>query len=79
MAWRPMVTLDGRTWAGNALVFATKQEAEDSAKELMDRWHSVVGVRADECTGAVNYEFVCGKNVRLPDTTSDGRNEGTST
>lgn len=76
MAWRPMVTTDGHSWAGNALVFATKKEAESSAKELMGRWLAVVDTRADECTGIPNYKFVRGQNIRLP---SDRGNEGTST
>ena len=79
MAWRPMVTTDGISWAGNALIFATKEEAEASAKELMDRWHSVVRTRADECTGSPNYKFEQGRNVRLVDPASDGGNESTST
>lgn len=37
--WRPMVFVDGQ-WAGNALVFATKHEAEQNARALMyaGRW-----------------------------------------
>jgi hypothetical protein len=65
MNWRPMVTTDGKTWAGNALVFATKEEAEDSARELMMRWMAVRETRADEVDLPVNYRFVDGKNERI--------------
>lgn len=56
--YRPMVNVNGREWAGNGLVFATKQEAEDNARELMSRWMLVTDTRADETSMPVNYRWV---------------------
>ena len=67
MNWRPMVTTDKHSWNGNALVFATKEEAEESARELMNRWYLVLDTRADETDKPVSHKFVDGKNVRIED------------
>ena len=67
MAWRPMVmTVSGGNWAGNALVFETKEEAEASAKELMMRWFAVTETRADETSEPVNYKFDFEANKNVP-------------
>ena len=58
--WRPMVFVEGQ-WAGNALVFATKAEAEASAEDLMYRWTSVSDSRASETNEPVNYRWINGK------------------
>jgi hypothetical protein len=58
--YRPMVFVQ-REWAGNGLVFATKAEAEDNARELMSRWMLVTDTRADETDAPVNYTFHDGK------------------
>ena len=50
-------------WYGNALVFATKQEAENSAIELSMRWLLVVDTKAEETDEPVNYKFTGGRNV----------------
>ena len=49
----------------NALVFATREEAQGSADELSWRWLSVVDTGVIETTDPVNYRFVNGKNVRI--------------
>lgn len=64
MNWRPMVKVDGQ-WTGNGLVFATREEAEDNARELMARWFVVVDTRADETTDPVNYRWVDRKLIRV--------------
>jgi hypothetical protein len=51
-----MVNVD-REWAGNGLRFATHQEAEQSARDLMGRWMLVVGYRVDESDDPVNCEW----------------------
>ena len=66
MNYRPMVTTDGTTYAGNALVFATKEEALASARELMWRWLSVKDVRADETNDPVNYRFDVESQKNIP-------------
>lgn len=50
MAWKPEVQVQGK-WCRNALVFATEQEARDSAFDLMFRWMSVQESRAVEVIG----------------------------
>ncbi len=65
MSYRPMF-LVGREWAGNALRFATREEAEQSALELMGRWFMPSDYRVDEVDGEVNYAFDPQRgNVRL--------------
>ena len=60
MNWRPMVHVDG-SWAGNGLVFATKEEAEANAKDLMWRWILVTGSKAQETEEPVNYRWIDGR------------------
>lgn len=57
MSWRPMVKTDGDAFYGNALRFATKEEAEGSADALMMRWFAVTDTKAEESTDPVNYRF----------------------
>ena len=64
MSYRPMVHV-GSEWAGNGLRFATHQEAEQSARDLMDRWLLVVGYRVDESDDPVNYALVDGRLVAV--------------
>lgn len=63
-SFRPMVYVQGE-WAGNALRFATEQEAVDSARDLMQRWTLVEDYRADPSEDAVNYSYIDRKLVRL--------------
>lgn len=60
MSFRPMVLVQGE-WSGNALRFATRQEALDSANDLMGRWFLVHDVQVDESVDPVNYRWVDGK------------------
>lgn len=63
--WRPMVNVAGREWAGNGLVFATKQEAEANARNLMGRWLLVTDFRADPTDEPVNYKWAGNKLVAV--------------
>jgi ribosomal protein L31E len=54
MSYRPMVYVQGE-WAGNAVRFATSDEAMASARNLMARWFLVDDVRVDESEDEVNY------------------------
>jgi hypothetical protein len=56
MNYKPEVKVQG-TWSQNALVFATKAEAEMSARDLMNRWMLVKDCRAVESEDAVNYKL----------------------
>jgi len=53
MSYRPMVSTGG-AFAGNALRFATREEAEASARDLYGRWTLCVDHRADESDDEVN-------------------------
>lgn len=66
ISWAPEVIADNSgKWSRNALRFATKEEAEASANELMQRWYLVLATRAAPATEPVNYRFVGGKNEPL--------------
>lgn len=56
MSYRPMVFVDGG-WHGNALRFATRDEAEASALDLYSRWMLCSDHRADESEDEVNYAW----------------------
>jgi len=46
-AYKPEVFVEGK-WCRNALVFATREEAEQNASDLMWRWMNVQDSRAVE-------------------------------
>ena len=56
MSYRPMVNVQGE-WAGNGIRFATREEAEASARDLYGRWTLCVDHRADESADPVNCEW----------------------
>jgi hypothetical protein len=56
MSWKPEVFVQGK-WSRNGLVFATEQEAADSARNLMYRWILVEDSRAVEVDEPVNYRW----------------------
>lgn len=61
MAWKPEVIADSSgKWVGNALRFATKEEAEANVANLKARWMMVVDTRVVECEDPVNYRWVDG-------------------
>ena len=46
MSWKAEVIADGSgKWCGNALRFATRDEAQEYAKDLAWRWTSVTDMR----------------------------------
>jgi len=60
-SWKPEVrTGSDPKFYGNALAFATREEAERSAKDLMSRWMLVVEWRAVESDQPVNYRLTDG-------------------
>jgi hypothetical protein len=62
MSWKPQVQVNGRPeWSGNALRFATREEAQDNVNDLASRWWLVTDVRVVESTDPVNYAWVEGK------------------
>jgi len=57
MPYKAEVQTGGTAWDGNALVFATEDEAVAYAKDLMSRWMLVTDYRAVECQDEVNYRW----------------------
>ena len=57
MSWKPEVLVSGK-WAGNALVFATEQEASQNASDLLMRWFVPTDSRAVPSADPVNYSYV---------------------
>ena len=62
MSYRPMVYVQGE-WAGNAMRFATHEEADTHAYLLSNRWTLVSAFRVDESSDPVNYALVDGRLV----------------
>lgn len=61
MSFKPSVSTDGgATFNENALAFATREEAEANAKDLMARWMLVTDWRVVESEQPVNYTLVDG-------------------
>ncbi len=60
MSWKPEVKVNGE-WGRNALVFATKEEAEESAYDLYGRWTLTTDYRAVEVDEPVNYRLKDGQ------------------
>lgn len=54
--WKPEVEVHGE-WGQNALVFATKEEAEANARDLYGRWMLCTNYRAVETNDPVNYKW----------------------
>ena len=63
-SYKPEVLVNG-TWAGNALRFATQEEAFGSVMALRMRWWVPEDGRAVESEDPVNYRFVDGRDVRI--------------
>jgi hypothetical protein len=62
MSWKPEVQTDATgKWYENALRFATRQEAENRARDLSMRWSAVREWRAAESTDPVNYSYHDGR------------------
>lgn len=57
-SFKPTVSTDATgKFYDNALRFATKEEAERSARDLMNRWMLVRDCRAEESDDPVNYRL----------------------
>jgi hypothetical protein len=66
MSWKPEVIADGSgEWCGNALRFASREEAEASVQDLMMRWLAVRETRVVESDEPVNYQYVDGRLEHL--------------
>lgn len=63
-------TGEASEWAGNALRFATREEAEQNVRDLMRRWLLVTDTRVVETDDPVNYKWVDGKLEEVIDPAS---------
>ena len=62
MSYAPEVIADNSgKWCGNALRFATKEEAEANVRDLFSRWTAVKETRVVESSDSVNYAWINGK------------------
>lgn len=59
MSFKPEVEVmnEPDKWHRNGLVFATREEADANARDLMSRWTLVVDCRAVEVDEPVNYRW----------------------
>src|SRR5712692_783911 len=74
MSFKPEVIADtSGKWCGNALRFATREEAEANVRDLMMRWFAVRETRIVESDDPVNYRYVDG---RLESLTSEAGDAG---
>ena len=62
MSWKPEVIADATgKWCGNALRFATKEEAEIYVKDLFHRWTLVTDTRVIECDDSITHRIIDNK------------------
>ena len=62
MSFKPEVIADtSGKWCGNALRFATREEAEANVQALIIRWFAVRETRVVESDDPVNYRYVHGR------------------
>lgn len=60
-SYAPEVIADSSgKWCGNALRFATREEAEANVRDLMMRWMLVRDTRVVESSDPVNYTYIDG-------------------
>lgn len=57
MNYRPMFTFEGGERKGNAQVFATEEEARNSAAARFRSWTMPTGYGVDETADPVNYRW----------------------
>jgi hypothetical protein len=66
MSWKPEVQTDSTgQWYGNALRFATREEAEANVRDLCNRWFSVIATRVTESDDSVSHRYVDGQLIWL--------------
>jgi hypothetical protein len=59
MSFKPEVIADtSGKWCGNALRFATREEAAANVQDLMMRWFAVRETRVVQSDDPVNYRYV---------------------
>lgn len=79
MSFKPEVIADSSgSWCGNALRFATREEAEANVRDLSMRWLAVRQTRVVESADPVGYTYIDGvlKEVKAADAAPSTTNEG---
>ncbi len=67
MSWKPEVIADATgKWCGNALRFATREEALDNVRALEWSWLAVRQTRVVECDDPVTHAWVDGRLQDAP-------------
>jgi len=64
ISYKPMFLVSGQ-WCGNAQRFATREEAEASAKARFAVWTMPTDCRAEPSDEPVNYRRVDGRDERI--------------
>lgn len=64
-SWKPEVFADNE-WCGNAMRFATKEEADLWGADLLMRWFVPTDHRSVESDDPVNYQIVDGVMSAVP-------------
>lgn len=74
MSYKPEVQTagNGDKWSHNNLAFATREEAEASARDLESRWMLVTAWRVAESDQPVNYSLVDGQLKAIKQENSNG-------
>lgn len=65
MSYKPEVTTDGKSFAGNAMRFATEAEAQAYVHDLSMRWLAVRGTRVVESEDPVTGRWEDGRLIHL--------------
>ena len=66
MSFKPEVVADSSgKFYGNALRFATREEAEANVRDLAARWYLVTQTRVVESDDPVNYRYVDGNLIEV--------------
>lgn len=66
MSWKAEVIADNSgQWVSNGLRFATQQEAEGYARDLMYRWTAVREIRTVEVDEPVTHVFADGQSQEV--------------
>lgn len=66
MSWKPEIKVaSDEKWYSNQLVFASKEEAEEYARNLYYRWTATVAWRAVQSEDTVNYTYLFGQLVPI--------------
>jgi hypothetical protein len=65
-SWKPEVVADrGGAWAGNALRFHTRAEADAYVRDLANRWTAVTGWRSVPSDDPVTHAWENGRAVPI--------------